>query len=304
MGAGMKVVMGLRFLALSAALAIVGLGVWSKLIMHDVKIRGDAVLRKIQLDELESQQWRAFFVAATNGTTRTWISIAAASIAFVTCLLVVISQCLRRLAMPGCVRVPLELLSTCAMVTAFGCTLSFALSIFDYTRMEINTTNSAELNMFTIILPLSRGLVVTTGAGSFILIATTVAAMLQGCMHASAKESCAFEPTASGLGMGHEYQAIVPLPAGSRPPTIYDPRKPLPKQLDGMPQTEEESNLAEEIAQPKRADSAMSQSIEYSIDMEKEETWPLNLENSEQVRIIRPSRPWSEIKKGSVGHAL
>lgn len=228
-----------------------------------------------------------------------------ASISFLTLLLVIFSECVRRLAMPSSVRVPLELLSTTAMITAFGCTLSFALSMIAYTRMGLNTADSADLTMFTMILPLSRGLVVTTGIGSFILIATTITAMVQACMRASAKESCSFEPTASALGMGHGYQALVPpMPSGSRPPTIYDPRKPLPKQLDGMPQTDEEMDLAVGVAQPKRADSAISRSSNYSVDKEKEETWPLNPEKSEQARNVRPSRPWSETKKGSDMHAL
>jgi hypothetical protein len=67
-----------------------------------------------------------------------------------------------------------------------------------------------------------------------------------------------------------------------------------------MPQTDEERDLAVGVAQPKRADSAISRSSNYSVDMEKEETWPLNPEKSEQ----RPLRPWSEMKKGTGMHAL
>jgi hypothetical protein len=183
-----------------------------------------------------------------------------------------------------------------AMATAFGCTLSLALSLIAFTRDRLETADSADLTMFTMILPLSRGLVVTTGFGGFVLLTTTITAAVQACMGARDKESCSFEPTASALGMGHGYQAIVPPPMRSRPPTLYDPRKPLPKQLDGMPQTEEEMALAEEIAPPKRADSAMSESSRYSGDIAKEETWPLNAEKP-QVLAIRPSRPWSEMPK-------
>jgi hypothetical protein len=214
---------------------------------------------------------------------------------------------MRRLEMPGAVRIPIEFLSMCAMTTAFGCTLSFALSLISFSKMRLETADSADLTMFSTILPISRGLVVATGTGSFILLATTITAIVQACMRARAKESCSFEPTASALGMGYEYQAIIPPVQRSRPPTMYDPRKPLPKQLDGMPQTEEEENLAVEIPEKKRVDSTMSATSIYSEDFEKQETWPLNPEKSQKVLQIRPSRPWSAMpqqNKGPGVHAL
>jgi hypothetical protein len=163
--------------------------------------------------------------------------------------------------------------------------------------MRLETADSADLTMFSMILPISRGLVVTTGTGGFVLLTTTISAIIQACMRARAKESCSFEPTASSLGMGYEYQAIVPPVESSRPPTMYDPRKPLPKQLDGMPQTEEEKDLAVEIPELKRTESIRSATSIYSDDMEKQETWPLNPETSAKVLQIRPSRPWSSMPK-------
>jgi hypothetical protein len=77
---------------------------------------------------------------------------------------------------------------------------------------------------------------------------------------------------------------------------MYDPRRPLPKQLDGMPETDEEKDLAVEIPKTKRVDSGMSESSVYSVDIKEEETWPLNPEPScDKVLAIRPSRPWSEM---------
>jgi hypothetical protein len=209
--------------------------------------------------------------------------------------------------MSEAIRIPIEFLSMCAMTTAFGCTLSFALSLISFSRMRLETADSADLTMFSMILPIGRGLVVTTGTGSFILLTTTISAIVQACMRARAKESCSFEPTASSLGMDYGYQAIVPPVESSRPPTMYDPRKPLPKQLDGMPQTEEEKDLAVEVPVMKRVDSMRSATSIYSDDMEKQETWPLNPETSAKVLQIRPSRPWSSMPKQdkSLGaHAL
>jgi hypothetical protein len=98
MGAGSKVIIVLRVLALIAALAVVGLGVWcknlrfervcnmlivstAKFILHDVEIRGGAVLQRLQPEPLTAQQWQDFFSAATNGSTRLWIALVAVRIA-------------------------------------------------------------------------------------------------------------------------------------------------------------------------------------------------------------------------------
>jgi hypothetical protein len=92
MGAGTMTVIGLRIIALIAALVVVGLGAWckgarfdhvcnvltiliAKFIIHDVEIRGGAVLQRLQPEALTAQQWRDFFTAATTGTTRIWIAI-------------------------------------------------------------------------------------------------------------------------------------------------------------------------------------------------------------------------------------
>ncbi|KAH8696971.1 hypothetical protein GQ44DRAFT_633618 [Phaeosphaeriaceae sp. PMI808] len=275
MGAGAKVILVLRVIALVAALAIVGLGAWSKFIIHDVEIRGTAVLRTLQLDTAVAANWRSFFKVATDGTMRIWISIAAGSFAFLTSLLVVLSTVLQRFPMPHSVSVPLELLSLCAMITVVGCALSFTINLNAFDSTELDTSDSTDLTMFTMVISLCRGLVFTAGGGSFLLLNTTITSMVQACLRKRAKESCSFEPTASSLGMGHGYQAIVPPMPSSRPPTLYDPRKPLPKQLDEMPSTEEEEHLVEKIS---RVDSGL----------ETEQTRPLQ---------SRPSRPWSNMAK-------
>ncbi|KAH7091338.1 hypothetical protein FB567DRAFT_272314 [Paraphoma chrysanthemicola] len=297
MGVGSKVLMGLRVIALVAALAVVGLGAWSKFIIHDVEIRGTSVLSQLQPKPNDADIWRVFFDAVANGTTRVWISIASASIAFLTGLLLILSFALRRLEMPASVRVPLELLFMSAMAVAFGCLLSLAINLnaFGITRLE--TSGSADLTTFAMIIPLSRALVVTAGSGCIILLGTTITSMVQACMRMRSKESCSFEPTASALGMGYGYNALVPPVARSRPPTIYDPRKPMPNTLERMPETDEEKALVEPIAGSRRVDSGISQSDDEHIDFEKEETWPLNPKKSERVAPIRPARPWSEVPK-------
>jgi hypothetical protein len=88
---------------------------------------------------------------------------------------------------------------------------------------------------------------------------------------------------------------------------MYDPRKPMPKQLEAMPETDEEKTLIEPITRVGRVDSGLSHGSDEHVDIEKEETWPLDPEKSAQVLQIRPSRPWSEMpqnKKGPGLHAM
>jgi hypothetical protein len=99
MGAGTKALIGLRIVALIAALAVVGLGAWcknarfhdfckvltalpAKFIIHDLEIRGGAVIQRLQPEAVTAQQWRDFFIAATAGTTRIWITIVGVSICY------------------------------------------------------------------------------------------------------------------------------------------------------------------------------------------------------------------------------
>lgn len=232
-----------------------------------------------------------------------------ASFAVLTSLLVVLSTSLRRLDMPASVRVPLELLSVCGMGTAFGCTLSLALSLLRFTTARLDTSGSDELARFAMIVPISVALVITTGFGCALLIGTTITAMVHACLRARVKEIAhySFEPTAAALGMGHEYQAIAPPMARSRPPTMYDPGRPLPKDLEKMPETDEEKALADRNLRPGRVDSGLSEYTKTSVELDKEAAWPLSQDKPQQVVPMRPSRPWSEVpqqKMHSSIHAL
>jgi hypothetical protein len=213
---------------------------------------------------------------------------------------------LRKLDMPGSVRVPLELLSVCAMATAFGCTLSLALNLSPYSATVPNTVSSANLVKFATIIPLSIGFAVTSGTSLLLVTSTTMTAMIQACLRTRVKEICSFEPSAAALGMGHDYQAIMPPTIRSRPPTIYDPGKPLPKELERMPETDEEKAMAEDGFGLSRVDSGLSVETKEIKDVEKEAAWPLAPEEP-RVLQIRPSRPWSAMpqqKKRCSAHAI
>lgn len=49
----------------------------AKFIIHDVEVRGPAILERAQAPERIVGYWQEFFTAVTNGTMRIWISIAA-----------------------------------------------------------------------------------------------------------------------------------------------------------------------------------------------------------------------------------
>jgi hypothetical protein len=209
--------------------------------------------------------------------------------------------------MPNSVRIPLELLSACAMATAFGCTLSLALSLHPYSNILPSAISSADLAMFATMIPLSIGFAVTTGTGLLLVTSTTLTATIQTCLRPKVQEMCSFEPSASALGMGPYYETIAPQTLRSRPPTMYDPRKPLPKELERMPDTDEEMALAENGFGMSRVDSGLSVESKELKDVEKEaDAWPL-AQDEPRVLQIRPSRLWSEVpqeKKRCSAHAI
>lgn len=182
------------------------------------------------------------------------------------------------------------------MVTAFGTSLSFVLSLNTFSKNYIDTFNSPELANFAMLMPLSKGYVLAAGIGWLLILIACIVATADACKRARAKESCSFEPTASALGMAHGYQAVIPNTPRDRVPTMYDPRMPLRAEPES-PKTDEEKSFAKEGSQMGRRDSAMSEIERASMDMGKEITGPLSLEKPQTVLQIRPSRPWSEVPK-------
>lgn len=98
MGRGKVPLIAVRVLALVFALGVVGVGAWcmqsltstmisaivltfviAKFIIHDVEIRGTAIIELIRPPQTTEQYWRDYFTTVLNGVTRIWISIAAVS---------------------------------------------------------------------------------------------------------------------------------------------------------------------------------------------------------------------------------
>jgi hypothetical protein len=143
------------------------------------------------------------------------------------------------------------------------------------------------------VLTLSQGLVVSSSIGFCVLLMTSVNAMIHSCIKGRINETCSFEPTASALGIGQGNQAIQPPVTRSRPPTLYVPRKPMPKHLERMPETDEEKAMADEFAWLARVAMAPNRDSDESrdtFDVEKQEILPLNPRKSQPLNP-RTSQP-------------
>jgi hypothetical protein len=138
---------------------------------------------------------------------------------------------------------------------------------------------------------LSLSLVLTSF--SFLLAVTALVALISVCTRSRAPESCSFEPTASALGMGHGYQAVVPTMLRENIPTIYDPLKPTPG-TPKRPLREDEGGLLERGAM-----MGFRQSLEGEPrrSMQAEISGPLGLMKPDAVKKMRSHRPWSEMPR-------
>ena len=205
-------------------------------------------------------------------------------------IIIVLTNILQRMRIASSVIIPIESLCMCAMAAALGVSLSFNMSLETFSKTRLDTATSPDLTKFAMLVDLSRGYTIAAGAGWFLFLVTFITATIDACRRAREKESCSFEPTASALGMGHGYAAVVPPPSRSRVPTMYDPR---------IPSTLFEQNAYGRASVGKdiemgRADSVLSQEGRISYEFEKEISGPLSLEKPSKVQQMRPSRPWSE----------
>ncbi|ORY15955.1 hypothetical protein BCR34DRAFT_143623 [Clohesyomyces aquaticus] len=318
MGCGTVLLAALRTLAALVALGVVGLGAWVIHLIHDINARGGSALDQVLLDQGKEDIWEDFFDAATGSEMRIWVAIAAGSFSFLVATFIIISLKSQRLKISHYLLIPLELLCMLAMAAAFATTLTLAVKL-DTCCPALDVSANSDLMMFGMLCPLSKAHSITGGAGLFLLVVTSLAAVIHLCATAHAKKSCDFEPTASALGMGHDYSAVKPVARRSTIPTMYDPFKSksfvkskstdasAAKIVDGR-LADEEKVLAGAAAGMGRRDSGISErerNKELDFDLEKGEevqeviSGPLGLERPEKVKqSARPAhRPWSEMPK-------
>jgi hypothetical protein len=250
-----------------------------------------------------NQYWQNYYTIVLDGGVKIWISIAAvcilpssespstdhkqAAFASLGGTIVVLATIFHRIS--SSVLIPIECLCMCAMATAFGTSLSFTYTLDPFSKKRLDTVDSPDLMMFGMLVDLSRGYVITACAGWFLSLCACITAAVEACSRARAKESCSFEPTASALGMGYGYAAIVPPAVRSRVPSIYDPQLPL-DDLSPKASHENEKGLTGKDLGMGRADSVVSEEGGMSFSSEKNMTT-----KPDKALHVRPTKPWSVI---------
>ncbi|KAI8938218.1 hypothetical protein NX059_005879 [Plenodomus lindquistii] len=290
----------LRALALVLALVALGLSAWSQYVVHDFEIHGPAALDAVSSESPDSaKNWRDYFTAARNAVPRICISIGAATFAFVALITVIYTTSSSRQRIPTTILVPIEILSMCAMATAFGTSLSFSASLNTFTQNQLAKTASSELASYIKLVPLSKGLVVLACIGWFATLVTSILASVDACNRAIAKEAFSFRPTASALGMSPKYPAISPQIVRSRVPSMYDPRRPLHAYTKSFTaDTEETAGLIREEEHRIDRDSVVTEDERCSVELEKEFEGLFTVDKPEKALQLRTTRPWSESPMG------
>jgi hypothetical protein len=206
----------------------------------------------------------------------------------ITTLLITLSQKMERMHMSAYLAIPLEFLAMLAMGAAFGAALSLTLKLGSPTLI---TAPAPDLRTFSILLPLSKAYAIAAGTGLLLLLITSMTSFVQTCNKARDSKPCSFEPTASGLGMGHGYQATLPKVSRGPIPTLYDPNMTLPDfEKEERNSSDEEKGLVGAAVDMGRRDSA-------NVADDQQISGPLGLKKPEDVAKMRPARPWSEMSK-------
>ncbi|RMZ69529.1 hypothetical protein GMOD_00006356 [Pyrenophora seminiperda CCB06] len=292
----------IRVLALLVALAIVGLGAWSIIIVRDIEDRSAAVLKTVHPEsEMMGHMWEKFFIITIHSIVKLWISMATAAFASLGGIIAVLAAMFDRKQVPSAVLIPLEFLCMCAMGTALGVSLSFTMDLDEFTKSRLEAGGQPDLLKWAVLVHLSRGYAIGAGAGWFLFLVTSITAVIAACCRLQERESCSFEPTASALGMGHGHDAVLPPQSRSRVPTMYDPQVPkgLKEKLGKLPerQNTQRRDSVGRTVEMARSDTVVSQDGRISFEDDNEMPVPLTLEQPERAQQWRPSRPWSELSE-------
>jgi hypothetical protein len=289
---------GLRVLQIVLAAAVIGLASWVTHTIHDIEIRGGVILRVTPLDARQREAWTTFFSVLIGSQTRIWIAIGGASLSFLVALFTTMSTFSKRLRTNRWALVAAELLAMMTMAAAFAASLTLTVKLGPVCA-SLNSSSSSDLTTFGLMCPIDTGFSIAAGVGWFLIAITGITSLVQTCRMRQQK-CCSFEPTASALGMGHEYLAVQPPVARTAIPTIYDPQKPIPSETKG----DEEKGFIFEPADMGRRDSESSNG---NSDTERDAvvfgdigtaiSGPLDLQSPAQQQQHRPARPWSDMPK-------
>jgi hypothetical protein len=161
---------------------------------------------------------------------------------------------------------------------SFGCTLSLALSLGSYRTTHLDTAGSAKLASFAALLSVSKVCTIITAIAGFLVTMTCVLGVVDAYSRHrhSEKICCAFEPTASALGMNHGFEALHP----PEPKTSYQPHYTSYIDTKRPAMAKDLTRSASQNAVMGRVGSGQSKRCQGLPDVEKE-----------MLRLLGPEKP-------------
>jgi hypothetical protein len=208
-------------------------------------------------------------------------------------IMVILANRHYRLQIAPAIVLLLEFMALALIAVSFGCTLSLALSLSSFRTARLYTGGSAKLASFAALLSVSKVCTIITALAGFLVMMTCLMSVVDAYNRhqQSEKVCCAFEPTASALGMNHGFEALHP----SEPYTSYKPRYTSYIDVKRPPMTDGLARSASQNAVMGRIGSGQSKRCQGLPDVEKDMLRLLGPEKSNDSpkppKSARPERP-------------
>ncbi|KAH6643620.1 hypothetical protein C7974DRAFT_1621 [Boeremia exigua] len=299
-----------RSLALVCTVGIIALSTWSLIILQVIDSRGFTVLSNLESRlGAATASWSQYITAAARGTAWAQVLVTIGSIMAVTILLVIMSNRYYWIRIPPAAVVTLDFASTICSTAVFGCAVTLALSLDTFNAPALPTFDSADLTFFAQLNPLSRAITIISALGGFFLITAFMTSLIDlQTRRAQARDTRAFEPTVSALGMSHGFHALHPERRTAREqiPTMYDPYRAF-RQGQGASHSTEQLPFADEAAwiSRKQTKSRWSASTTSPRGIERDIIKLLDVKKARRAVSVRPARPKSGAWDGrGAGHVI
>lgn len=190
-----------------------------------------------------------------------------------------------------------ELVSASSVIIIFGCALSLALDLKAFRTRPLPILDSADLWFFDLLNPLIRGLTIIAALTTSLIIATTISSFVDlRNRRTHDRDTRAFEPSVSALGMSHGFHALHPQPrtTGERIPTMYDPYRAYQKGPGALRITKQVSFADEATWMSRKSEtSRWSASTSSPRGMQGDMMKLLDVKKARRAVPVRPARPWS-----------
>jgi hypothetical protein len=169
-------------------------------------------------------------------------------------------------------------MSLAFVAISFGCTLSLALSLSSFASIRLDTAGSAKLASFAALLSVSKVCTIITAVAGFLIMMTCIMAVVDAYTRHQQSERicCAFEPTASALGMNQGFEALHP----TEPYPAYKPRYTSYIDVKRPPMSDGLTRSASQKPVVSRVGSGQSKGCQGLPDVEKD-----------MLRLLGPEKP-------------